>query len=71
MQPITYQLINKDSVIGFEKMELIAITETQFWFKCYYVTDFDESEKVNISLFSFDVEEYYNTIQYDYSIISK
>jgi hypothetical protein len=71
MQPITYNLVNKDSVIGFDKMELVAITETQFWFKCYYVTDFDESEKVNISLFSFDVQEYFNTIQYDYSIISK
>jgi hypothetical protein len=71
MRPITYQLINKDSVIGFDKMELVAITETQFWFKCYYVTDFDESEKVNISLFSFDVQEYFNTIQYDYTIISK
>jgi hypothetical protein len=71
MQSIIYQLVNKDSVIGFEKMELVAITETQFWFKCYYVTDFDSSEKVNISLFSFDVEEYFNTIQYDYSIISK
>jgi hypothetical protein len=71
MHPITYKLVNKDSVIGFEKMELVAITETQFWFKCYYVTDFDESEKVNISLFSFDIDEYYNRIQYDYTITSK
>jgi hypothetical protein len=71
MQSIIYQLVNKDSVIGFDKMELVAITETQFWFKCYYVTDFNESEKINISLFSFDIEEYYNTIQYDYTITSK
>jgi hypothetical protein len=70
MQPIIYQLINKDSVIGFEKMVLIAITENYFYFKCYYTTVISGAKKVNIDIIQFDQDEF-NTISEDYIITSK
>jgi hypothetical protein len=40
MQPVTYQLKNQNSIIGFKKMVLIAITENYFYFKSKYVYDY-------------------------------
>ncbi len=70
MQPITYHLKNQQSIIGFEKMVLIAITENYFYFKCYYSTEFDGIKKVNIDIIQFDQDEF-NTISQDYTITSK
>lgn len=70
MEAITYQLKNQDSVIGFETMQLIAITENYFYFKCYYQTIINGIKKVNIDIIQFDQDEF-NTISQDYTIISK
>jgi hypothetical protein len=70
MQTVTYQLKNQQSVIGFEKMVLIAITENYFYFKCYYNTEINSIKKVNIDIIQFDQDEF-NTISQDYTITSK
>ena len=70
MQPVIYQLKNQHSIIGFEKMVLIAITENYFYFKCYYTTVINAIKKVNIDIIQFDQDEF-NTISQDYTIISK
>jgi hypothetical protein len=70
MQPITYQLKNQQSVIGFEKMVLIAITENYFYFKCYYSIHFKGIKKRMIDLIEFTHDEF-NTICQDYIITSK
>jgi hypothetical protein len=70
MQPVTYQLKNQHSVIGFEKMVLIAITENYFYFKCYYNTVINGIKKLNIDVMQFDQDEF-ATISQDYIIISK
>lgn len=70
MQPVTYQLKNQNSLIGFKKMVLIAITENYFYFKCYYTTVINGIKKVNIDVMQFDQDEF-NTISQDYTIISK
>jgi hypothetical protein len=70
MQSVIYQLKNQHSVIGFEKMVLIAITENYFYFKCYYSTLINGIKKVNIDIMQFDQDEF-NTISQDYIIISK
>jgi hypothetical protein len=70
MKEITFQLTNPKSVIGFEKMVLIAITEKSMWFKCYYYTDFNGIKKVNIDLIDFTKDEFI-TIAEDYTITSK
>ena len=70
MQTVTYQLKNQQSVIGFEKMVLIAITENYFYFKCYYTTVINGIKKVNIDIIQFDNDEF-ATISHDYTITSK
>jgi hypothetical protein len=70
MQPVTYQLKNQHSVIGFEKMVLIAITENYFYFKCYYNTVINGIKKLNIDVMQFGQDEF-ATISQDYIIISK
>jgi hypothetical protein len=70
MQTVTYQLKNQQSIIGFEKMVLIAITENYFYFKCYYTSVINGIKKVNIDVMQFDQDEF-NTISQDYIIISK
>jgi hypothetical protein len=70
MQPVTYQLKNQNSIIGFEKIVLIAVTENYFYFKCYYSTVISGIKKVNIDIIQFDQDEF-NTISQDYTITSK
>lgn len=70
MEAITYQLKNQQSVIGFEKMVLIAITENYFYFKCYYNTVINGIKNINVDIIQFDQDEF-NTISQDYIIVSK
>lgn len=69
MQPITYKLVNKNSEIGFEMMELVNISDNKFWFKCHYTVKFQDKEYNEIDLIAFDEEDYYNAIITDYKIV--
>ena len=71
MKEVNFQLTNQKSIIGFEKLVLIAITEDAMWFKCYYTSKIDGVEFTNISLESFDMDDYYEIIKQDYIITSK
>lgn len=66
---ITYELINKDSVIGFDKIELISIDNGQFWFKCHYQVVFNGNISNEIDLIPFDVEDL-SIIGKDYRVVS-
>lgn len=66
---ITYELINKDSVIGFDKIELIAIADGQFWFKCHYEVVFKGKTSKEIDLIPFNVEDL-SIIGKDYKVVS-
>jgi hypothetical protein len=69
MQPITYKLVNKDSQIGFDKMELVNIAEGQFWFLCHYSFKVNGKIRKVIDLVPFDNDEYCNVIKNDYKIV--
>jgi len=68
MKPITFKLINKKSQIGYLKMELVAITDDNFWFKCHYKVRHKGNVTNEIDLISFDVEDY-EMIREDYKIV--
>jgi len=67
MKPITFKLINKKSQIGYLIMELVAITDENFWFKCHYKVRHKGKVTNEIDLIAFGVEDY-EMIREDYKI---
>jgi len=68
MNAITYRLINPDSTIGFKLMELVAIDNGMFWFKCHYEVKFGSVIHHEADLISFDEKEL-DVINQDYKIV--
>ncbi len=68
MNAITYRLINPDSRIGFKLMELVAIDNGMFWFKCHYEVKFGSVVHAEADLIGFDEQEL-EMINQDYKIV--